>query len=212
MGLWLGWEASDMRNDALKLAAALALAWLAPAPFVGAPAHAAGGLQECSYVPRTSDDMATFPECASFSPAGALRLRPEHMAQLRYVDGLASVAVGRLFYYVARDGRSAPVARIDDEPAAFHDGLAPSPRRVGGHYKIGYIDRGLNLVIPARYDGGLDFSDGRAQVCRGCTVDRDGEMAEMQGGLWGCIDTHGREVVPVTLASPDGLDCSRAGG
>ena len=200
-----------MRIDALKLAAALALVWLAPAPFVGAPAHAAG-LQECSYVPRTSDDMATFPDCASFSPSGALRLRPEHMAQLRYPDGLASVAVGQLFYYVARDGRSAPVARIDGEPAAFHDGLAPSPRRVGGRYKIGYIDRGLNLVIPARYDGGLDFSDGHAQVCRGCTVDRDGEMAEMQGGLWGCIDTHGREVVPVTLASPDGLDCSRAGG
>jgi hypothetical protein len=199
-----------MRIDALKLAAALALA--APAAFVGTPAHAAGGLQDCAYVPRTSDDMETFPACASFAPSGALRLRPQTMAQLRFVDGLASVAVGKLFYYVARDGRSAPVARVDDAPALFHDGLATSPRRVGGHYKVGYIDRGLNLVIPARYDGGLDFSDGRAQVCRGCTVDRDGEMAEMQGGLWGCIDTHGREVVPVTQPSPDGLDCSRAGG
>ena len=90
----------------------------------------------------------------------------------------------------------------------FHDGLAPSPRLIGGGYRIGYIDRSLRLVIPPRWDGGLDFEGGRAQVCRGCKVARDGDFAELQGGVWGCIDTAGREVVPVEQPSPDGLDCA----
>jgi hypothetical protein len=99
------------------------------------------------------------------------------------------------------------VAGVEGHAVGFNDGLAPSPRRVGAGYKVGYIDKQLNLAIPARWDGGLDFSDGRAQVCRGCTIARDGDFAELRGGLWGCIDTAGREVVPVTLPSPDGLDC-----
>lgn len=194
---------------------ALVLAWLAPLACVGAgpgPARGAGGLLACAYVTEPSDDVATHQACASVSPSGVMRLQPRHLAVLRFDDaGLASVTVGKMTYYVARDGRTAPVARIDDKAAEFHDGLAPSPHAFGGRYRIGYIDPGLRLVIPARYDGGMQFDHGRAQVCRGCVVARDGDFAEMQGGLWGCIDTHGREVVPVTQPNPDQLDCAGSG-
>jgi len=173
----------------------------------------AGGLYDCAYIPNTADDMTTVPACATVSAAGIMHLQPGQLRHLSFDEnGLAAVQVDRLFYYVARNGETAPVASVEDRAVTFHDGLAPSPRFVGGRWKIGYIDTRLRLVIPARYDGGLDFAEGGAQVCLGCKVDRDGSMAELTGGRWGCIDTHGREVVPVAQPSPDGLDCSRRGG
>jgi WG repeat protein len=195
--------------------AATAIAWLAPLALLaaaGGEARGASPLQDCAYASEPAGDLVTHEACASISDGGALRLAPARLRELRFdEDGLAAVQVGRLFFYVASDGRSSPVAGVDGEAAGFHNGLAPSPRLMdSGGYKIGYIDKQLKLVIPARFDGGLDFNEGRAQVCLGCKVARDGEMAELQGGVWGCIDTLGREVVPVTQASPDNLDCSTA--
>ena len=188
-----------------------ALAWLAPLALTGGLASAAhgGGLQACAYSPVSSHEVVSVPACAIVTPAGALRLQPGRLDDMRFGEnGLAAVQVGRLFFYVARNGRSAPVAGVEGHAVEFHDGLAPSPRRVGAGYKIGYIDEDLGLAIPARWDGGLDFSDGKAEVCRGCTIARDGDFEELQGGRWGCIDTSGREVVPVKQPSPDELDCA----
>jgi hypothetical protein len=171
-------------------------------------AHGAG-LEACAYSPASSHNVVTIPDCATVTPAGTLRLRPGRLEDMRFdSNGLAAVQVGPFFFYVARDGRSAPVAGVEGHAVEFHDGLAPSPRRVGAGYKIGYIDAGLSLAIPARWDGGLDFNEGRAEVCRGCTIAHDGDFEELQGGHWGCIDTNGREVVPVERDSPDDLDCA----
>ena len=86
---------------------------------------------------------------------------------------------------------------MDNGPDYFEDGLARS--RVGG--KIGYIDRKLNLVIPATYDGAYPFKDGVAVVCTACTIDYDrtvaeGERSWYEGGQWGRIDRRGRVVSP----------------
>jgi hypothetical protein len=198
MRLW-AWEWAP------ALLAGLALLATAGAPGV---ARAAGGLQDCAYAPDTSTQISTVPACASISTAGALHLAPGQLHHIYFGDdGVAAVQVGKLFFYVAKDGRSAPVAGVDGHAVEFHDGLAPSPRRVGGGYKVGYIDQDLNLAIPARWDGGLDFNGGRAEVCRGCHVSRDGDFAELEGGVWGCIDAKGHEVVPVSQSSPDELDC-----
>ena len=188
-------------------AAALALTWLVPAGFATS-AQAAGGREDCAYASDASDQVVTYHDCATLLAGGGISLGPKRLEHLRYDDdGLAVVQVGALFFYVRDNGRSAPVAGVEGHAVEFHEDLAPSPRRVGHGFKVGYIDKNLDLVIPARWDGGLDFSDGRAQVCRGCHVVRDGDFAELRGGLWGCIDTRGREVVPVTQPSPDGLDC-----
>jgi hypothetical protein len=196
----------DLGEKATWLAALMALAVWAPAGKVSA-----GEVLDCAY-DAGGGQTATLSACASISPMGELRLQPGRLGALKFDgDGLAAVFVGPFTFYVSHSGRSAPVARAEDKAAAFHDGLAPSPRVVGGHYKIGYIDKSLTLVIPAHFDGGLDFDNGHAQVCRGCTVSRDGEIAEMQGGVWGCIDTAGREVVPLTHQTPDDLDCASAG-
>ena len=187
------------------------LAWLAPLGLAGGIASTAhgAGVEACAYSPASSHEVVTVPDCATVTPAGTLRLQPGRLDDMRFdSNGLAAVQVGRLFFYVARNGRSAPVAGVEGHAVEFHDGLAPSPRRVGAGYKIGYIDEDLSLAIPARWDGGLDFSQGRAEVCRGCTISHDGDFEELQGGRWGCIDTQGREVVPVEHDTPDDLDCA----
>jgi hypothetical protein len=71
----------------------------------------------------------------------------------------------------------------------FSNGLARSPRSG----KVGYMDRRLNLVIPARYDGALPFEKGVGEACKDCRVVHFGEHSSYRGGKWFCIDRRGRE-------------------
>ncbi|MEH2622102.1 hypothetical protein V1292_000157 [Bradyrhizobium sp. AZCC 1719] len=143
----------------------------------------------------------TFKQCAATGPDGRPRLKRSYLTRLRYDrDGLASVLLmdrtdtrkGQWFY-VRRGVAPAPVELMDNGPDYFKDGLARS--RVGG--KIGYIDRKLNLVIPAIYDGAYPFNDGVAVVCTACTLVSEGEnngRSWYEGGHWGRIDRKGRVV------------------
>jgi WG containing repeat len=146
-----------------------------------------------------------FRQCAATGPDGRARLKRSYLARLRYDrDGLASVMLfnetdKRKFYwfYVRRGVIPVPVESMDNGPDYFEDGLARA--RVGG--KIGYIDRKLNLVIPATYDGAYPFKDGVAVVCTACTIEYDrtvteGERSWYAGGQWGRIDRRGRVVSP----------------
>ena len=147
----------------------------------------------------------TFKQCAATGPDGRPRLKRSYLARLRYDrDGLASVMLFNgtdtrkyQWYYVRRGVIPVPVESMDNGPDYFEDGLARS--RVGG--KIGYIDRKLNLVIPAMYDGAYPFKDGVAVVCTACTIAYDrtvseGERSWYEGGQWGRIDLRGRVVSP----------------
>src|SRR5882672_10666550 len=121
----------------------------------------------------------TFKQCAAAGSDGRPRLKRSYLARLRYDrDGLASVLLfggtdkrKAQWFYVRRGVIPVPVESMDNGPDYFEDGLARS--RVGG--KIGYIDRKLNLVIPATYDG---------------------ERSWYEGGQWGRIDRRGRVVSP----------------
>jgi hypothetical protein len=144
-----------------------------------------------------------FKQCAAKAPDGRPRLKRSYLARLRYdSDGLASVLLihrtdtkQSQWFYVRRGLAPVPVESMDNGPDYFNDGLARS--RVGG--KIGYIDRKLNLVIPATYDGAYPFEDGVAVVCTACTLVSESEHSEhswYEGGQWGRIDRKGRVVSP----------------
>ena len=147
----------------------------------------------------------TFKQCAATGTDGRPRLKRSYLGRLRYDrDGLASVMLFNgtdtrkyQWYYVRRGVIPVPVESMDNGPDYFEDGLARA--RVGG--KIGYINRKLNLVIPATYDGAYPFRDGVAVVCTACTIEYDrtvteGERSWYAGGQWGRIDRRGRVVSP----------------
>ena len=147
----------------------------------------------------------TFKRCAATGPDGRPRLQRSYLARLRYDrDGLASVMLFNAtdtrkyqWYYVRRGVIPVPVESMDNGPDYFEDGLARA--RVGD--KVGYIDRKLNLVIPATYDGAYPFRDRVAVVCTACTYFSDptateGERGWYRGGQWGRIDRRGRVVSP----------------
>ena len=147
----------------------------------------------------------TFKQCAATGPDGRPRLKRSYSARLRYDrNGLASVMLFNgtdtrkyQWFYVRRGVIPVPVESMDNGPDYFEDGLARA--RVGD--KVGYIDRKLNLVIPATYDGAYPFRDGVAVVCTACTIEYDrtvteGERSWYVGGQWGRIDRRGRVVSP----------------
>lgn len=196
-----------MRNFA-RLSASLLISMAAGA--------AAGGDAGCVYIPRATAallpseraEVITFANCGSEKDDGTAEIRPEHLAALDFgEDGLASIRVGEHFYYFRKDGRSARVPTYDNWADDFAEGLVRTVRVVDGVERIGYLDRELAVVIPARYDWGFPFEGGRARVCIGCRAgkpDGDGH-SEVSGGLWGYIDRAGKEVVPVR-SSRDDLD------
>jgi hypothetical protein len=116
-----------------------------------------GGSYSCTYSPKSKGDVVELEHCTGSDSVGHFHLKREHLLALdfdRY--GLASVYINGRWYYVRRDGRLAPVMMRDNWAESFADGLARSP--VSG--KIGFINRNLALVIPARYDGALPFRRG----------------------------------------------------
>jgi hypothetical protein len=139
-----------------------------------------------------------FKQCTATGSDGRPRLKRAYLARLRYdPDGLASVLLmggtgtqKSQWFYVRRGVAPVPVETMDNGADYFNDGLARS--QAGG--KIGYIDRKLNLVIPATYDGAYPFKDGVAVVCTACTIAGDGEHSWYEGGQWGRIDRRGRVV------------------
>jgi hypothetical protein len=145
-----------------------------------------------------------FGPCVRVDSSGQRWVKTEHLRALRFdKDGIAAVWVEGVkgFFYVGRDGRMVPVIAYDNGPDEFVEERARTPVDA----KIGYIDRTLRLVIPARYDWGFPFEHGRAVVCSGCAQKPVGEHRVVEGGLWGVVDREGREVVPLRYRSSDDL-------
>ena len=189
-----------MMPDLLKIIVLGALLALSSKPVIAKDHDTAAAVVFDCWEPER-----TFKRCAATGPDGRPRLKRSYLARLRYDrDGLASVLLFNetdkrkaQWSYVRRGVISVPVETMDNGPDYFKDGLARS--RVGS--KIGYIDRKLNLVIPATYDGAYPFRDGVAVVCTACTVEYDrtvteGERSWYVGGQWGRIDPKGRVVSP----------------
>ena len=60
------------------------------------------------------------------------------------------------------------------------------------------------LVLSPDYDWVWPFHDGRTLVCNGCVLTpMEDRHKALEGGLWGCINKEGKEVVPVKYKSSD---------
>ena len=166
-------------------------------------------IQTCAYSSRLDDDTLSHRDCAWKGASGEFHVSPVHFRRLDFDNyGLASINIDGGFYYVRRDGRTAPTMMMDNWADPFIDGRARSP--VNG--KIGYIDRHLTLIISAKYDGAYLFNHGFAVVCAGCKVKSGGEYSWYEGGKWGCIDRSGREQAPfrpLGRAEPSDGVCSK---
>jgi WG containing repeat len=151
-------------------------------------------------------DIVTVEDCGWIDASGRPHLRPGQRARLRYDRNWLSAVHLDQWYAVRRDGLMAPVMAFDNWAEGFADGLARSPRGA----KIGFVNRRLKLVIPARYDGAYRFEGGRAAVCIGCHLVSEGEHSSYSGGIWTCITVDGREIAHATEASgPDICRVSR---
>jgi hypothetical protein len=176
------------------------IALLGIALLVGAPA----GVAAAACVPFPDDGWSDFGPWTRIDAAGQRWMKPEDLRALSFdKDGIAAVwiAAVKRFHNVGRDGRMVPVVTYDNGPDYFVEGLARTP----ANGKVGFIDRTLRVVIPARYDMAFPFEHGRAAVCNGCVPKRHGEHAFMEGGLWGMIDRDGREIVPPQYHSGEEL-------
>ncbi len=159
---------------------------------------------DCAYAPSAGGELSTFDHCAWKDARGQVHFSRYHLERMAYDErGLASVYVGG-WRYVARNGRSAAVMTFDNGPDPFANGLA----RSADGKMVGYIDRSLRTVIPARFDGAFPFENGLAVVCNGCRTVSDGEHSSYVEGSWGCIDRRGRFVVALRPAK-DYAPCSR---
>lgn len=163
--------------------------------FIGS-AHASEWPLWCFYSPVDSEDGLTqFKHCARRS-GNSVELAPEHFKRLDFEgDGLASAHIDGEMYYINRQGKFLHVLTFDNGADYFVEGLV----RAWVNGKVGYYDTNLEPVIPAIYDWGTPFDQGRAEVCQGCTrspADADGHWA-MGGGKWGIIDRTGKLVEPL---------------
>lgn len=169
-------------------ASGLIAASVATAEPAGSPQPRASADLDCVYGSRARDDVTTFRHCAWADSSGRPHVTRRHLHDLSYDRfGLSTIFIGR-WYVIRRDGRLAPVMMTDNWAESFSEGLARSPV----NEKVGFIDRGLRLVIPARYDGAYPFHHGTAIVCVGCTSQTVGEYSSYVGGSWGCVDRSGQ--------------------
>ena len=134
------------------------------------------------------------PDCVMAGKGGGLFVSPKILPELHFdASGLAAIFSGKhTWMYVNRRGKVliADVPTFDNGPDPFHDGLV----RVVTKGKYGFANRKGRIVIPAAYDGAMQFENGRAAVCKGC-VDKcagpDCEHRMFVGGKWSTIDVHG---------------------
>jgi hypothetical protein len=137
------------------------------------------------------------PDCVREGSHGDLFIAPGLLRDLSFdSQGLAAVhSSAEGWMYVNRKGKVliTGVAVMDNGAETFHDGLVRFVRNA----KYGFANRKGQIVIEAVYDGAMNFENGRAAVCKSCTVKCDGgdcEHHSFSGGEWFQIDTKGTVV------------------
>ena len=95
---------------------------------------------------------------------------------------------------------------FDNGPDYYEEGLA----RFVEKGKVGFNNKSLEKVIPARFDYINPFVQGRAAFCVGCEKQMSGEYFTMVGGRWGYIDVNGVEVIPPVFEAVNSFEQDRA--
>jgi WG repeat protein len=152
----------------------------------------ASGVDTLACTPIPPAGEASIPACADQRTDGTVQVHREGLRALAFdADGLAIVFIRGEFYYVNRAGRTAAALRFDNGADYFAEGLARTVR----NGKIGFIDKRLVEIVPARWDFALPYERGVAVVCNGCRPVRESGHERIEGGTWGYIDRKGRPVV-----------------
>ena len=141
-------------------------------------------------------EVGIVPDCILKDTSGTLSIAPQYVKQLHFDShGLVPVwsqSQPHGWLYADRRGRIivTGVPEFDNSADSFHDGLV----RVMHDEKYGFANRAGILVIPAVYDGALNFEKGTALVCNQCKTRCEDEHCWFTGGQWQRIDKHGRIV------------------
>jgi WG containing repeat len=172
------------------LLAALSIASQSQQP---APSKSAGLDTSCLY----DFERGVIPDCLQKAGNGELSVKQQVLKQLQFDShGLTVVrSMTNGWMYVSRTGKVVitGVPTIDNWADTFHDGLV----RVVRNEKYGFSNRKGQLVISPVYDGAMNFENGKAKVCKGCTskcVEQECEYSVFSGGEWFQIDTKGAVV------------------
>jgi len=184
---------------------------LALALLIANSAFAAQSL-DCFYAARPTaknpdPEMSLHRNCAVVRGDGSVRIVARHLQALDFnADGLATFnAERRGWFYVLRNGRILEVLSEGNGADDFVEGLVRGRR----HGKVAFFDRSFRMVLPPIYDFAWPFENGLAMVCSGCTQRTDASDPDhhglVDGGLWGYIDHHGREVIPVKYSRDEAL-------
>jgi hypothetical protein len=166
---------------------------------------------DCYYVARPTaanrePEMSLHRNCAAVNGDGSVRILAPHLRALEFADGLATLNIKkRGWFYVRRNGRVLEVLTEDNGADDFVEGLARGRR----HGKVAFFEHSFRMVLPPTYDFAWPFENGLAMVCSGCTEKPDASDPEhhvlVDGGLWGYIDHHGKEIIPVKYSRDEAL-------
>ena len=167
---------------------------------------------DCFYAARPTarnpdPEMSLHRNCAAVSGDGSVRVLARHLRALDFnANGLATLNVKeRGWFYVRRNGRALEVLLEDNGADYFVEGLVRGRR----HGKVAFFDRSFRMVLPPTYDFAWPFENGLAMVCSGCREEPAASDPDhhglVDGGLWGYIDHHGREVIPVKYSRDEAL-------
>jgi len=113
-----------------------------------------------------------------------------------YLDtGIAAVTDGYYWSYINYYGWDLLSPFIENNsPDEFREGLA---RYKNNYDHLGFMNRSGEVVIEARYDHAMPFSEGLAAVCTESTAKTtgDNEWEIVEGGKWGFINKKGMMVI-----------------
>jgi hypothetical protein len=157
------------------------------------PTKAAASDSSCIY----DFERGVISDCIQKAANGKLIIKQQVLKHLKFDShGLAAVrSETNGWMYVSRTGEVVirGVPTMDNWADTFHGGLV----RVVRNNKYGFSNRKGQLVISAVYDGAMNFENGKAKVCHGCTtkcVEQECEYHVLSGGEWFLIDTKGTVV------------------
>jgi hypothetical protein len=144
-----------------------------------------------------AQDFKEVSNCVKLSKKGQLFIAPQYVRQLSFGENGLAVVYSKEegWLYVNRKGRVviSGVAALDNGADVFHDGLV----RFSKNNRWGFADVKGKVVVPAIYDGALNFENGLAKVCNGCRSECAGADCEhhgFSGGEWCYINTKGENV------------------
>ena len=143
----------------------------------------------CVYPNRHTGDFETEKDCLTYGKnSSVLKIKIAILKQARFDENHLSFFFDkqRVFYFDKRGFYRETVA-FDNGPDYFEEGLA----RTIENNKIGYMNKKLQVVIPAQFDFGFPFNKDAASVCFGCKTIPKGEHSFVAGGSWFAVNKSG---------------------